>query len=194
MQNVQNTILRHYHHHYLICLFACWVIFHPFVVYQLFQKFLQEHYQFLFVCFVALRPKSTAMVMAGRSVHLGTLFPGQAWTSSYPVLHAHTFACNWQQPFLNDSAEGRRMNIEIISWSISTKEWDRAGIKLATPGSAVRLASVARHVTDSIKHYQCQTVWIQIRTNNLSVLIWLQTVCKGYQQMTKVAACKEFKS
>ena len=33
---------------------------------------------FLFVCFVALRPKSTAMVMAGRSVHLTTLFPGQA--------------------------------------------------------------------------------------------------------------------
>ena len=33
---------------------------------------------FLFVCFVALRPKSTAMVMAGRSVHLNTLFPGQA--------------------------------------------------------------------------------------------------------------------
>ena len=36
---------------------------------------------FLFVClfvFVALRPKSTAMVIAGRSVHLSTLFPGQA--------------------------------------------------------------------------------------------------------------------
>ena len=32
----------------------------------------------LFVCFVALCPKSTAMVMAGRSVHLTTLFPGQA--------------------------------------------------------------------------------------------------------------------
>ena len=28
------------------------------------------------------------------------------------------------------------------------KEWDRAGIELTTPGSAVRLASVARHVTD----------------------------------------------
>ena len=28
----------------------------------------------LFVCFVALRPKSTAMVMAGRSVHITTLF------------------------------------------------------------------------------------------------------------------------
>ena len=33
----------------------------------------------LFVClFCALRPKSTAMVIAGRSVHLTTLFPGQA--------------------------------------------------------------------------------------------------------------------
>ena len=32
----------------------------------------------LFVCFVALRTKSTAMVIAGRSVHLTTLFPGQA--------------------------------------------------------------------------------------------------------------------
>ena len=31
----------------------------------------------LFV-FVALRPKSTALVIAGRSVHLTTLFPGQA--------------------------------------------------------------------------------------------------------------------
>ena len=33
---------------------------------------------FLLVCFVALRPKSTAMVMAGRPVFLTTLFPGQA--------------------------------------------------------------------------------------------------------------------
>ena len=32
----------------------------------------------LVVGFVALRPKSTAMVIAGRSVHLITLFPGQA--------------------------------------------------------------------------------------------------------------------
>ena len=39
----------------------------------------------LFVCFVALRPKSTAimaMVMAGQSVHLTTFFPGQALTSN----------------------------------------------------------------------------------------------------------------
>ena len=31
-----------------------------------------------FVCLFALRPKSTAKVMAGQSVHLTTLFPGQA--------------------------------------------------------------------------------------------------------------------
>ena len=32
------------------------------------------------------------------------------------------------------------------------------------------------------EHYQCQTVWIRIRTNRNLVLIWIQTVCKGYQQ------------
>ena len=36
-----------------------------------------EKVKCLFV-FVALRPMSTAMVIAGRSVHLTTLFPGQA--------------------------------------------------------------------------------------------------------------------
>ena len=29
---------------------------------------------------------------------------------------------------------------------------------------------------------ECQTVWIQIRPNILSGLIWVQTACKGYQQ------------
>ena len=38
-----------------------------------------EHFgMFCLFVFVALRPKSTAMVIAGRSVHLTTLFPGQA--------------------------------------------------------------------------------------------------------------------
>ena len=32
----------------------------------------------LFVCFIALHPMSTAMVVAGPSVHLTTLFSGQA--------------------------------------------------------------------------------------------------------------------
>ena len=41
------------------------------------QLFFDALLEFLF----ALRLKSTAMVIAGRSVHLTTLFPGQAWTS-----------------------------------------------------------------------------------------------------------------
>ena len=40
------------------------------------------------------------------------------------------------------------MTVEIISRSISMKVWDRAGIELTTPGSAVRCASVFRHLTD----------------------------------------------
>ena len=42
------------------------------------QTVCKGYQQMVCVCFVALRPKSTAMVMAGQSVHLTTLFPGQA--------------------------------------------------------------------------------------------------------------------
>ena len=34
---------------------------------------------------------------------------------------------------------------------------------------------------------ECQTVWIHIRTEILPVLIWVQAVCKGYQQTTNAA-------
>ena len=37
----------------------------------------------VFVCFVALRPKSTAMVIAGRSVHLTTFFLGRLEQAVY---------------------------------------------------------------------------------------------------------------
>ena len=48
----------------------------------------------LFVCFVALRPKSTAMVMAGRSVRLTTLFSWVGLNKRLTSNRAHTFACN----------------------------------------------------------------------------------------------------
>ena len=38
---------------------------------------------------------------------------------------------------------------------------------------------------------ECQTVWIQTRTDALSVLNRVQTGCKSYQQMTKVVASKK---
>ena len=34
-------------------------------------------------------------------------------------------------------------------------------------------------------------VWTQIRINILSVLIWVQTICKDYQQETKISTSKE---
>ena len=33
---------------------------------------------------------------------------------------------------------------------------------------------------------ECQRVWIQIRTDILSVLIWVKTACKGYQSTKKL--------
>ena len=58
----------------------------------------------------------------------------------------YTFACNWQQPFSNDSAEERRMTVEIIH--------DQSPRKYVTgPGSNSRSldlqsdSRVARHVT-----------------------------------------------
>ena len=74
-----------------------------------------------------------------------------SWVSLNKLLTSTSctcFACYWQQLILNVSAEERKMTLEIISRSISTKVWDRAVIELATPVSAVRHASVARHITD----------------------------------------------
>ena len=49
---------------------------------------------FFFFCFVALRPKSTAMVIAGRSVHLTTPFSWASLNKQLTSNRAHTFACN----------------------------------------------------------------------------------------------------
>ena len=97
--------------------------------------------QFFVVCF-ALRPKSTAMVMAGRSLHLNTLFPGQV--NQYFVYILSLVTENNPSWMIQRKEENDRRNYFIIS----TKVWDQAGIELATPESAVRLAFVARHVTD----------------------------------------------
>ena len=42
----------------------------------------------------------------------------------------------------------RRMTVQIIIGSISTKVWDRTLIELATPGFAARHKSATRYVTD----------------------------------------------
>ena len=86
--------------------------------------------QSLFVRFVVLRPKSTStcMVMAGRSVHLTTLLPGQAWTSGKPYLvHILSLVTDNNPSWMIQGKGG--MSVEIISWSISTKVWGRAWSK-----------------------------------------------------------------
>ena len=98
----------------------------------------------LFCCSTS---QSTAMVMWWRVSSPSHTF-SWASLSSWPVLCPHTFARNWQQPFLNESVERRRMTIEIISWPSSKKVWDWAGIELSTPWSAVRCASVVRHISN----------------------------------------------
>ena len=114
------------------------------------------------------------------------------WRKLWSYLHSYlnsprTFPCNWQQPFLNESAEGRRMTVEIISWSISTKVWDRAGIELATPGSAVRHASVARHVTD------CATWPGNVKTNQRGYYNLLNSAFWGWLSMESQPQNPEFR-
>ena len=101
-----------------------------------------------FVCFCCFTSHVNSYGHCRTVSSLNHTFSWEGLSKRLTVICAHTFACNLQQPFLNESAEGRRMTVEIISRSISTKVWDRAGIELATPGSAVRHASVARHATD----------------------------------------------
>ena len=65
----------------LLCLFIVCCCFYCLWVFVLGHCFCNEKscaLSCLFVCFVALRPESISMVMAGRSVHLTALFPGQA--------------------------------------------------------------------------------------------------------------------
>ena len=63
--------------HLLTCTVYKLEVFCVVVCYCTCRAYTGSEFVVLFV-FVALRPMSTAMVIAGRSVHLTTLFPGQA--------------------------------------------------------------------------------------------------------------------
>ena len=60
-------------------------------------------YCIMMVWFCCFTSQVNSYGNGGTVSSLNLTFPGQAWTSSLPVLRAHTFACNWQQPFLNHS-------------------------------------------------------------------------------------------
>ena len=65
---------------------------HCFISCQLLVK--DEHQVLVLFVFVALRPKSTTMVIAGRSVHLTTLFSWASLNKQLTSNRAHTLACN----------------------------------------------------------------------------------------------------
>ena len=68
------------------------------------------------------------------------------------------------------------------------KVWDRAGIELATPGSAVRLTSVARHVTDCATRPGC-SVFNVCQSNTLTVIIHVVILFKPFPTIHLMMGC-----
>ena len=114
----------------------------------------------LFVSVDALRSRSTAEVMSGRSVIISTLFLGKPPRGRWPVLSAHPFAINWQLLFLNQRKRknGRRNNFMTkssrkdvpdaridrdASWFPSDMTTDRATCTLSGHGWVPKMADVA---------------------------------------------------
>ena len=95
--------------------------------------------------------QSTAMVMLRQSVHLTTLFPGQAWLSGLNQYFVHIL---WLVTDNNPSWISRREENGSRNYCMINLHQSMGpgrGIKLATPGSAVRQVSAVRHVTDYTK-------------------------------------------
>ena len=91
--------------------------------------------------------QSTTLAMLGWSVHLTTLFSWASLTNQLTSTSCTYFHLQLTTTLL-ESVDGRRMTVEIISWSFSSKVWDWAGIKLVTPGSSARHISAAWHVSN----------------------------------------------
>ena len=82
-----------------------------------------------------------------------------------------------------------------VSNGLDPDQYRHSGSKLFAKASSRRQVtdskgkSFSKILSGTLLEYPM--VWIQIRTDILSVLIWVQTICKGLQQTTKVAASKE---
>ena len=60
---------------------------------------------------------------------------------------------------------------------MSTKVWYRAGIELPTPGSAVRHASVARHVTNCATRPGIRPIYEFGHVNYSFAILYVKIVC-----------------
>ena len=90
------------------------------------------------------------------------------------------------------------MTVEIISLSVSTKVWDRAGIEHATPGSADRLASLNQikaqlFCTDFCLHlhgYRNSKILVLFKVLSVIARDFVCLVCGLTSQSTAMALSK----
>ena len=122
----------------------------------LYNCWLFRHWAQCFVCFVALRPSQQLWSLRDCQFTWPHFFLGKLEQAvNQYLVHILSLVAENNPAWMVHSAEGRRMTTKIISWSISTKEWDRAIIEPATPGSAVRHASVGR-IGHVVSTWECQ--------------------------------------
>ena len=97
------------------------------------------------ICFCLVwffRSQSTGMVMSD----LTTLFSWASLTQAVNQYYVHILSQVTDNNLLESAM--RRMAVEIFHDQSPTKVLDRAGIKLATPGTVVRHVSAFRRVTN----------------------------------------------
>ena len=123
--------------------------------------------------------KSTAMVMSGRSVHLGNFFPEQAWlnkTVNKYFVHILLLLTGNNPSWISVR---ERMTIEI-----SAKVVDQAWIELATPGLWSDTLWTVRHILrpnfcihETSKCLLWQAMKTQIKCCIMQNFITVYTVC-----------------
>ena len=111
----------------------------------------------------------TAVVMLRWSFHLTILFSLASLTKHLTITSC-TYFCLQLTATLLESTEGRRMAVEIISWSIYRKVWDWAWIELATPWSTVKHVSAVKQATDCA--FQTSLFSIKVNWPCFSFIHW----------------------
>ena len=76
--------------------------------------------------------------------------PPTFWVNQCTFYNYRIVTYHWQKPWMNQRKGGQWPYNYIISWSISTKVSYSTGIKLGTPGSAIRRASGCKHVNVNV--------------------------------------------
>ena len=117
------------------------------------------------------------MVIAGRSVHLTTLFSWASLNKQLTSNRAHTFACNWQQPFMNDSFSGREENDRRNYFMINLHEsmgpgrdrtrdpWICSQLRICSQ-TRYRLSYAAPKIPVILKHYHVNLVFSDLIDRN----------------------------